>query len=338
MTFKYFFAAIFLLSSVFTYGQTIVRLTSGTKTSIRGLSVVDDSVAWVSGSNGWIASTIDGGATWRWQQLKGYEAFDFRDIEAFSANKAVTVNAGSPAVILLTEDGGNNWREVYRNDSPDIFLDGMDFWNTGTGLIYGDPINGKMQLLKTVDGGRSWSDISDNIKISLAEGEASFAASGTNIRTVADGKCWIATGGVQSRIFYSSDYGQNWRAYPMPIIQGQSSTGPFSMAFKADGSGVVVGGNYLLDTLRTKNSFITGDGGKTWTAPRVNPFGYRSSVELINGDRVIATGTSGLDVSYDGGKTWKNISTEGFHVVRTSKSGALVLLAGSNGRIARIRF
>src|SRR5690606_3743308 len=122
-----------------------------------------------------------------------------RDIEAFSAEEAIVVSAGSPAVILLTKDGGNSWKEVYRNVHPDIFLDGMDFWSRQRGLIFGDPILSRMILLKTVDEGESWVDISSNNPISLDTGEAAFAASGTGIRAFNSGTALIATGGRRSR-------------------------------------------------------------------------------------------------------------------------------------------
>lgn len=320
-----------------TLAQTIVSLTAGKQTSIRGLSVVSDQVAWVSGSNGWFGRTTDAGKTWQWSQPAGYDTLDFRDIEAFSERRAVAVSAGSPAVILLTDDGGSSWQEVYRNSRPEIFLDGMDYWNEQTGIIYGDPINGRMQLLKTTDGGRSWNDISAHLEFSLDSGEASFAASGTNIRTLSDGHCWIATGGTRSRVFYSADYGQTWSAFDCPIIQGENSTGPFSLAFLDATTGVALGGNYLQDTLRLKNMVLTKDGGKSWTAPASNPYGYRSAVEYLKPNFLIATGTSGTDISLDGGLRWHRISLEGYHVVRKAKKGNLVLLAGGNGRISVLK-
>ena len=65
--------------------QHIEVLQQGKPTSIRGLSVVNDKTAWVSGSKGTIAITNNGGKTWDWQQVKGFEKTDFRDIEAFSS-------------------------------------------------------------------------------------------------------------------------------------------------------------------------------------------------------------------------------------------------------------
>jgi len=337
MTRAFFIALTICTCHLIVAAQTIVPVASKAETSIRGLSVVDDKVAWVSGSKGWFGKTTDGGKTWQWNQPAGYDTLDFRDIEAFSDKKAIAVNAGSPAVILLTTDGGTSWKEVYRNNAPEIFLDGMDFWNDQTGIIYGDPIGGKMQLLKTTDGGSTWTNISETLGISLTEGEASFAASGTNIRTLSDGKCWIATGGRRSRIFYSQDFASSWTAYDCPIVQGESSTGPFSIAFLNSTTGVAVGGDYLKDTVRTRNVVLTKDGGKTWFPAESNPYGYRSSVEYLNNNFLVATGTSGTDISLNGGGRWHRISLTGFHVVRKAKKGDLVLLAGSQGRIAILK-
>ncbi|MXV52565.1 oxidoreductase [Pedobacter sp. HMF7647] len=303
---------------------------------MRGLSILNNQVAWVSGSNGWVASTTDGAKTWHWQQLKGYENIDFRDIEVLSEKQAVIVSAGSPAVILKTGDGGLTWRETYRNNDPEIFLDGMDFYNARQGIIFGDPITSKMQLLTTDDAGDSWKNCTDNLKIKLEDGEAGFAASGTSIRTMKNGKTWIATGGKQSRVFISDNFGKNWKAYNCPIIHGANSTGPFSIAFYDIKTGYVVGGDYRKDTVRTKNSFITYDGGLSWNQPAENTFGYRSAVEYLSKSVLICTGTSGTDISSTGGKTWKNISKTGFNCVRKAKSGNLVLLAGGVGTIARL--
>ena len=62
--------------------QTIQLLVSRTNTSIRGLSVPDDRVIWVSGRNGVGGKSTDGGNTFNWLRVRGlnglqeYEAFD----------------------------------------------------------------------------------------------------------------------------------------------------------------------------------------------------------------------------------------------------------------------
>lgn len=333
---KYLF--VVLLCPLFSFAQNyaLKQLTSGKNTSMRGLSVLSDSVAWVSGSNGYVGKTLNGGKTWEWVQPKGYEKLDFRDIEAFDNLKAIVVNSGSPAYILSTTDGGKNWSEVYKNIDSAIFLDGMAFWNNQEGIIFGDPINNKMQLLKTTDGGLSWQDISKNLKKNLAMGEAGFAASGTTIRTAADGKVWIASGGAKSNIYYSSNYGNSWKVYPCPILQGESSTGPFSIAFYNAKKGLAVGGNYLKDKENINNVLMTKNGGKTWTKPERPVLGYRSAVEYFTDKICFTTGSSGTDYSMDGGNTWSNISTQNFNSLQKAKTGDLVLLTGNRGQIYQL--
>lgn len=321
---------------LFAQEYTLKPLTSGKNTSMRGLSIISDSVAWVSGSNGHVGKTLDGGKTWEWTQPKGYEKLDFRDIEAFDNLKAIVVNAGSPAYILSTIDGGKNWQEVYKNTDSAIFLDGMAFWDNQQGIIFGDPIKNKMQLLKTTDGGLTWKDISANLKKDLKVGEAGFAASGTTIRTAPEGKVWVASGGAAANIYFSSNYGKKWKVYPCPILQGESSTGPFSIAFYNVKRGLVVGGNYLKDKENTNNVLLTTNGGKSWSKPVTPVLGYRSAVEYITDQLCFATGSSGTDFSTDGGKNWKNISTQNFNAIQKAKKGNLILLVGNRGNIYQV--
>ncbi|EEI90329.1 BNR/Asp-box repeat protein [Sphingobacterium spiritivorum ATCC 33300] len=312
----------------------ITPLIQDIKSSFRGLAVVSDQILWISGSNGTVGKSLDGGKSWNWVNPAGFESYDFRDIQAFSAKEAVIVNAGSPAVILRTSDGGKNWISTYENNHPDIFLDGMDFWDQKRGIAFGDPIDGRLQLLYSSDKGKSWNDISANLKQVMKTGEASFAASGSTICTQPDGNVWIATGGSVSHIYFSGDYGQHWEQYACPITQGKSTTGVFSIAFIDHMTGVVVGGDYAQDKENVNNILLTTDGGKNWTAPAKPVSGFRSSVVYINKQRLFATGTSGTDVSDDGGNTWTKIADSSFNVIGKSQSGNKIFLTGSKGNVA----
>src|SRR5215207_8722693 len=122
--------------------QKLEQLTSGTKTSIRGLSVVDDMIVWVSGSNGIVG--------------KSFEKRDFRDIEAFDKNTAIIIAIAEPAQILKTTDGGVNWKIVFTDSTKGMFLDAMDFYNKKNGLVVGDPVGGRFFLASTKNSGDSW--------------------------------------------------------------------------------------------------------------------------------------------------------------------------------------
>ncbi len=333
-------ASLLLLIPFFALGQgyDIKPLNAGTNTSLRGVSVVSDQVAWVSGSNGAVGKTTNGGATWEWVNPKGFEKLDFRDIEAFDAENAIVINAGSPAYILKTENGGASWRQMYVNRDSAVFLDGMDFWDRQTGIIFGDPMKNKLQILKTVNGGLSWQDISGNIKQEVKLGEAGFAASGSGIKTLDRGKVWIATGGSASNIYYSKNYGKDWKKYSCPIIQGSNSTGVFSIDFLEGNNGLVVGGDYLNDKESTNNVLLTKNGGKRWNKPVLPVLGYRSSVVYFNKNVCFAAGSSGVDVSEDGGLTWRQISEANINAIGKAKSGRLLLFTGNKGEIYQLSF
>jgi photosystem II stability/assembly factor-like uncharacterized protein len=106
---------LFILINANVNAQQIKILTTGNKISIRGLSAVNDKIIWVSGSNGMVGKSVDSGSTWKWIQVKNFEKTDFRDIEAFDENIAVIMGVDSPAYILRTIDGGENWKLVYEN-------------------------------------------------------------------------------------------------------------------------------------------------------------------------------------------------------------------------------
>jgi photosystem II stability/assembly factor-like uncharacterized protein len=329
------FAICCIACKVSAQSPTISLLDTSRKVSIRGLSVVNDNVVWCSGSNGSVAKSIDGGKTFTWQTITGYEKRDFRDIEAFDANTALIIAVAEPAVILKTKDGGQTWKKVFEDTTKGMFLDAMDFSKNGMGWVVGDPINDQLFKALSIDFGDSWVTITGLDETNkLSKGEAFFASSGTNIKTSTD-KVYpniFATGGMASRLFYKN------KTYVLPIVQGKESTGANSIdVFKS--KAVVVGGDFANDKDTTNNCVLINLKGKsspTFTKPQTPPNGYRSCVVYINDKTLVACGTSGIDISYDGGNNWQLISTQSFHVVQKAKNGNAIYLAGSRGKIARL--
>jgi photosystem II stability/assembly factor-like uncharacterized protein len=331
---------LLVLLSQAVFGQQIVwkNTTPALTASFRGLSVINNNVAWVGGSKGWFGRSVDGGEHWAMNQVKGKETLDFRSVYAFSAKTAVIANAGSPAYILRTTDGGNTWKEVYKTTDTAAFFDGITFWNDTDGVVYGDPFKGRLTLLYTTDGGKTWQPEVAHKCPELMEGEASFAASGTAIRSDRTGKIIIATGGTRSRLLITAHRGGKWKVLEPPILHGESSQGIFSVACKDDYNMVIVGGDYKQESLAKNNVFYTRDCGKTWNAPLITTGGYRECAEYIDEHTLIATGPTGTDVSTDGGITWRSLSYQkNCHVVRKARLGSLVVIAGGNGSIGIIK-
>ncbi|MER3497244.1 MAG: oxidoreductase [Chitinophagaceae bacterium] len=336
----FFFLALAFLFPVVLFSQRkmpqVEILTSGTKTSLRGLSVINDNVVWVCGSNGTVGKTTNGGRNWKWFTVKGFEKADFRDIEGFDAATAVIIAVGQPAYILKTVDGGESWKVVYENKTKGMFLDAIEFWNEQSGIVIGDPVEGRFFVARTFDGGSNWMEVPLNNRPVADSGEACFAASGTNVRALDRDEAVFVSGGLKSRMFIRD------AVIPLPVIQGKETAGANSVAVydynkrKGGKRMMVVGGDFSNDSLTENNCFYTTNRGKTWQAPKIPPHGYRSCVEYLSKEDVLACGLNGVDYSANGGKTWTWISKEGFHVCRIAKFGPSVFLAGSNGKVGRL--
>lgn len=325
----YCFILLLFVSCSALKAQLIKQLEQGKPTSTRGLSVVDDSIAWLSGSKGYIAVTHNGGKVWAWQQVKGFEKADFRDIEAFSDKEAIIMSSGTPALILKTTDGGATWKVNYNNADTTYFLDAMDFDFPSHGLVLGDPIRNKFLLLETNDGGETWHPFKN--QPDALPGEAAFAASGTCLRVI-NGKLLIASGGNSTRLLTYTANSNLWSYTNLPIIHGKASQGAFSLAV-GEKEGILVGGDYMHDkkidsvvcyhTLPFVNNFNLSTAG---------PAGFQSCIEFICNSSFISTGTSGTNITTDGGKNWLKIDEISYNVCRRARHGKLVLLAGNGGK------
>ena len=314
----------------------------GKDVSLRGLSVVDDRVVWVSGEKGTIALSTDGAKSFQLRNPPEFAARDFRDIEGFDERRALALAVGAPARILATTDGGTSWRAVYRNERPESFLDGFDFWDDRRGVAFGDPLDGRFLILTTTDGGGTWVELPVADRPSAFPGEAAFAASGTSIRVFPGGRVAFGTGGTRARLWISDDYGAHWQSRPAPLRQGVDSAGLFSIAGSGAGTNeewLAVGGDYRAERERREVAFVTRDRGLSWSALVPPPSGFRSAVEALPealGGGWIVTGSAGTDLATTSATGFRPLSVEGFHAVRAAKRGNLVVLAGAGGRLARL--
>ncbi len=318
----------------------IIPLNSGVVASFRGLAVRNEQEAWVTGSDGTVIRTTDAGGTWERVAVPDSEGLDFRDVEVLADGTVILMSVGkdTESRILRSSDDGATWKQVLVNQDPDGFFDGMAFdEERKTGLLFGDPVGGRMALFRTLDGGVTWQPIPDQQRPALKTGEYGFAASGTGIE-VSGSDVWIATGGAVSRVLHSTDGGETWVAKTTPLRSGNESSGIFSLAVPDSRTVVVVGGGYKRPDEARNNVARSVDGGETWNAATSVRMPHKACIRSLGKQRLLVCGRTGVALSSDAGQTWKTISTEGYYVCAIDLDSETGFLAGAEGRVARIQW
>lgn len=347
---------ICLLPVVHTYAQsnaTIERVAEARilnpdslplqRLSFRGLAVVDDNVVWVSGSKGSFARSTDGGKTFTVRRIKGYDSSDFRDIEAFDANRALVMSSGTPAYILQTYDGGNTWRKVFENRNKEIFLDAMDFWNEDRGVVIGDPVNERFVLYQTIDGGSTWHPLDTSMRPWAVAGESLFAASGTCFRCMPNNSIAFVTGGETS-VFHWLQLNKKYQRFVLQNFKSSPTSGAFSFDYNSKHI-AIAGGDFASDTAKVKHRFYAYTYDKDGLQLlNIKPFyaDYRSCIQLSEDGEFFTCGTKGADINHTFqtvtiSNAQSRISNDSYNVVKKAKKGNLVVFAGGRGAIGILR-
>lgn len=307
---------------------------------LQAISILDEDVAWVSGHEATFSRTRDGGRIWE-TFTHPTERLQFRDLHAVDESHIVLMSAGpgDSSKIYLFDATSEEFTEAYIMPHPEGFLNTIEFWDDQVGLAYGDSFNGELFVLKTTDGGSSWSRIDPKVLPAAGKGEGGFAASGTCISTQPNGNAWIATGaGGHSRILHTPDYGDTWIEYPNPIIKG-AAAGVASINMLDLNTGLIVGGDLANKGEHTDNVAITQDGGKTWRLTNhpitVGAFYGSSIIQVAGVPLIIACSPNGIDYSVDQGASWINLDTANYWAVKLHPSG-FGYATGTDGKILRL--
>jgi photosystem II stability/assembly factor-like uncharacterized protein len=326
------------LSPVAVRAQLVTKV-PGAEGEFRGLAARGDLV-WAAGRGGRWARSADGGRTWSSGVIPGADSLVLVDVEILESGAVCVLATGFEAGLgraYRSHDGGGSWLTTYERRHPQVFLDGMAFWNGDRGVAFSDPVDGAFLILRTEDGCRSWSEIPvERVPVPL-EGEAGFAASGTAITTAGVAHAWIGTGGgAVARVLRTGDGGRSWTAHSSGFAAGPAA-GIFGVAFRDTLNGVAVGGNYQQAAAASPNVLRTADGGLTWTVVGTSaPPGVRYGVHYVPGEGrrvLIAAGPTGIGSSMDDGASWTAVDTlSAFTLAATTRAA---WTAGPAGRVVR---
>jgi photosystem II stability/assembly factor-like uncharacterized protein len=246
---------------------------------LKGIQFLDESTGWIVGESGVLLATQNGGTSWA--SLPSGTSEGLTDVYFINTQEGWIVGNAS---IRRTTNGGSTWLAL----SPPVARpwDDIEFRYHPSGWIVGGDILSDGRILKTTDGGISWSDVT-NIAI---------PGSSHRIQFTSEEVGWLmASGGVSgsSQLLYrTSDAGTSWTL----VLSGTTDTAFSSISFVSDSTGWV---STYQDAI-----YRTNDAGTSWDI-LATPSHFRS-IYFIDSLRGWG-GESAGDAIYqtiDGGQSW----------------------------------
>lgn len=313
-------------------------LSSPVPSLLQAVSIFNDQTVWISGHNGTILRTKDGGENWQVFKHPTGDTLQFRDIHGVSGVKAIVMSAGPGPLSRIFTFTEPLWQENFIMKDSLGFLDCMDFWDENRGIAYGDSFDGYPYILLTKDGGKTWNRIEKTRLFAAGQREGGFAASGTCVETAPGGEAWIATGaGGNGRLLLTDDYGKTWSESPSPIVKGEVA-GHTSVSF-INHVGFVTGGDLFISDRYTDNCAFSQDNGKTWrlTARPQKTKGafYGGALSKVGTHYfAFACGPNGMEYTHDLGKTWIHLDDQNYWAV--AMQGTTGYATGKEGKILKI--
>lgn len=239
----------------------------------RSLHFTDTLTGWAGGEDGQLYRTSDGGRSWRPVAIETtgtIEEITFADWNLGWVLVRESGNGGRS--LLITRNGGRTWKKIELPGVERVYrIDGAHGWAIG----------GNDLLMRTVDGGETWSrssglpgksvegqpDLEDIVVSTTGLGWIIGNMRGENLPR-SGGGCQTGGGCRIGGVWKTEDGGRSWKELALPgdLVdrQGRGRAGRLlSVRFFSRGNGVITG-ELAEGEGRAWFTLETGDGGESW--------------------------------------------------------------------------
>ncbi len=274
---RYSIESLFQSSDYFKGFSAIEKTQLPVKASVNSLKMIDNSLGIAVADSGYVIATTNGGA--KWNIVTRLDTLDLHDVFVKSNGDIFIVGSGSA---IYYGKNFNDFKVIKINGNYALF--NVYFVNDLTGFILGN----QGLILKTIDGGKTWRNISAASTQILYQ-----------IKFLPDGKNGFIVG-KRGTVLKTTDGGDSWSKM-QPLSHKYLS----SIDFLNEKVGLIVGGGGSI--------FRTDDGGKSWDKIEVKEVRGLNKVKFVSDDMVIIAANKGmLLISDDSGYSWKLFDTNTF--------------------------
>lgn len=285
------------------------------------LHMIDPTTGWALSEHE-ILRTTDGGL--HWKNATPPDATITREsvanfLTVLLAWIATPQSNGTTSQIVRTTDSGQTWQQ---STVPMVYLKQMTFvdaqhgwilagWSTGGGAAEA------VAVFRTVDGGKTWKNVSSALPASTdapPPGQLPFGGRKSGIQFLNTSTGWI-TGTVVANdlawLYVSHDGGATWNQQSLPLPSGvpsaQLSLGSPTFFSATDGILPVTFSDVITGRGIATDIYVTHDGGKTWTS--ATPLSLASvAIDFVDMQHGWATDGMILYRTSNGAQEWARLS------------------------------